>query len=186
MVDSTAVPNPPAIPADDKDWTWVLQRRCPDCGFASATLDRAELGDRLRANAATWADLLGSDEATLRRRPAPQVWSPLEYACHVRDVFRRFDWRLELMLTEDDPRFENWDQDSTALAERYDLADPVTVRAEVLEAAATLAARFDAVTGTQWERRGYRSDGAVFTVDTFGRYLLHDPVHHLHDVGLHG
>ena len=30
---------------------------------------------------------------------------------------------------------------------------------------------------------GSRSDGAHFSVDSFARYLIHDPVHHLHDVG---
>jgi len=31
-------------------------------------------------------------------------------------------------------------------------------------------------------RTGRRSDGAEFTVDTFARYFVHDPIHHLHDV----
>ena len=31
-------------------------------------------------------------------------------------------------------------------------------------------------------RTGDRSDGSSFTVDTFARYFLHDPVHHLVDV----
>jgi hypothetical protein len=34
----------------------------------------------------------------------------------------------------------------------------------------------------QWLRTGTRSDGARFTVESFARYLIHDPVHHLHDV----
>jgi hypothetical protein len=38
------------------------------------------------------------------------------------------------------------------------------------------------VTGSQWQRTGRRSDGASFTVETFARYLIHDPVHHLYDV----
>jgi len=29
---------------------------------------------------------------------------------------------------------------------------------------------------------GRRSDGAVFTVASFARYMVHDPVHHLYDV----
>jgi len=39
------------------------------------------------------------------------------------------------------------------------------------------------VSGPAWERKGLRSDGATFTVDSFLRYLLHDPIHHLWDVG---
>ncbi len=47
----------------------------------------------------------------------------------------------------------------------------------------SLAARFDTVEEEQWSRRGIRSDGSVFTVDSVARYLMHDPVHHLWDVG---
>jgi hypothetical protein len=38
------------------------------------------------------------------------------------------------------------------------------------------------VTGAQWQRTGSRSDGADFTVESFARYFIHDPVHHLYDV----
>jgi hypothetical protein len=53
---------------------------------------------------------------------------------------------------------------------------------ELQFAASKLADAFDVVTGPQWRRTGRRDDGATFTVESFGRYLLHDPVHHLHDV----
>ena len=59
---------------------------------------------------------------------------------------------------------------------------PSIVAEELVLAAARLANRFDTVTGAHWERRGTRSDGAHFTVESFARYLIHDPVHHLWDV----
>jgi hypothetical protein len=62
------------------------------------------------------------------------VWSPLEYGAHVRDVYRLFDARLVQMLTEDTPSFANWDQDETAIKERYSEQDPELV-ADELEAA---------------------------------------------------
>jgi hypothetical protein len=68
-------------------------------------------------------------------------------------------------------------------AARYSEQDPVTVRDELRDAAEHLAARFDGVSGEDWYRIGTRSDGARFTVDTFSRYLVHDPIHHLWDVG---
>jgi hypothetical protein len=33
-----------------------------------------------------------------------------------------------------------------------------------------------------WQRTGTHADGVHFTVESFGRYLLHDPIHHLQDV----
>jgi hypothetical protein len=87
------------------------------------------------------------------------------------------------MLEEPDPLFPNWDQDATAVADRYWEQDPVVVSRDLLEAADAIARRFATVSGAQWQRTGRRSDGASFTVDSFARYFLHDPVHHLHDVG---
>jgi hypothetical protein len=100
----------------------------------------------------------------------------------VRDVLKLYDHRLTLMLTEDDPLYPNWDQDDTAIADRYDTQDPATVADELAAAAEAIAARFAAVSGAQWDRRGRRGDGAAFTVETFARYFVHDPVHHLYDV----
>ncbi|WP_407990110.1 DinB family protein [Kitasatospora sp. CMC57] len=171
------------ITPDTKDWTWVLHRPCPDCGLDTPAVVREEVAGLLRANATAWVDLLTErPEAELRRRPAPEVWSDLEYACHVRDVFRLFDVRLRLMLDQDGPLFPNWNQDETAVTERYGEQDPALVAAELLPAADTLARAFEAVGGARWQRTGVRSDGARFTVESFARYLIHDPVHHLYDV----
>jgi hypothetical protein len=170
------------ITPDTKDWTWVLDRRCPECGFDASTLDLAMLSNTLRRNAQTWADDV-LPRTDVRERPDDSTWSPLEYACHVRDVFRLYLFRLSLMLTQDDPDFPNWDQDETAVLERYGEQDPVTVAVEVVSAGTELADAFERVTGADWERTGNRSDGARFTVESFARYLVHDPVHHLHDVG---
>ena len=96
-------------------------------------------------------------------------------------MLRLYDYRLELMLTKDGPHFPNWDQDATAVADRYGEQHPVTVAAELSQAAQAIAYRFATVTGDQWRRTGYRSDGASFTVETFARYFIHDPIHHLYD-----
>lgn len=169
----------PIIP-DDKDWTWVLERPCTECGFDAAGVPPTDVAAGLRENAAAWRPLLG--HAAVAERPTEDRWSALEYACHVRDVFRLYDQRLALMLEEDDPTFANWDQDVTAVTDRYSEASPTAVVADLEAAGARLASSFDAVAGTQWERIGNRSDGAHFTVATFAQYLLHDPVHHIWDV----
>jgi hypothetical protein len=166
---------------DTKDWTWVLERACPECGFDTRQIAPENVGGMIRRNAARWVAVLEGSSA-VRERPSSEVWSPLEYACHVRDVFRIFGGRLQRMLSEDNPLYPNWDQDETAVAERYSEQDPTRVAAELQEAADIFAGRFAQVSGGQWERTGRRSDGAEFTVATFARYLIHDPVHHLYDV----
>jgi len=174
---------PQDVAGDSKDWTWVLERACEECGFVATELDRDTIPARIRGNAMQWANILDGDDVFLRRRPRPDKWSPLEYACHVRDVFELYDFRLGLMLDEDGPSYPNWDQDVTAVEKNYRGETAGPVRRDLLEWAERLASRFDEVKGEQWNRTGFRSDGAAFTVDSFGRYLLHDPIHHLWDVG---
>jgi hypothetical protein len=86
------------------------------------------------------------------------------------------------MLTQDGPQFPNWDQDATAVADRYQEQDPAVVARELATAAGVIAAHFDRLALGEWQRTGSRSDGAHFTVESFARYFIHDPVHHLWDV----
>lgn len=167
-------------PDDDKDWTWVLREPCPECGFDARAVDRTQIGARARDTMATIATRLREPDADAR--PSPGVWSPLEYGCHVRDVCHIFGGRLHLMRSEDDPQFANWDQDDTAREQRYWLHDPIAVAAECEQAVDAIASAYDAVRPDEWDRPGRRSNGSVFTVDSLGRYFLHDLVHHAHDI----
>jgi hypothetical protein len=169
----------PIVP-DDKNWTWVLEKACPECGFDASSVSSTAVAEALRDNASIWPGLLERPDAN--RRPSEDKWSALEYGCHVRDVFVLFDRRLSLMLEQDNPDFANWDQDETAIESRYSEQDPALVAQDLLVAGTALANRFDTVSGDAWSRTGSRSDGSHFTVDTFARYLLHDPVHHVYDV----
>jgi hypothetical protein len=173
-------PDGAEVVPDTKDWTWVVDRRCPECGFDPTAVDPLAVGAAVRATVPAWQAVLA--RPTVRRRPTRGVWSPLEYGAHVRDVFRVFDDRLALMLRTDGATFANWDQDAAAVEGRYAQCDPATVATELTEAGETVARRFDTVRADQLERVGRRSNGSTFTVRTFGRYFLHDVVHHLHDV----
>ena len=169
----------PIIP-DTKDWTWVLQRPCPECGFDASATTPATVPGAVTDMLPRWrAVLLRADVA---ERPDADTWSALEYACHVRDVFTLFDQRLSLMLTDDAAHFEDWDQDRAAVEKDYASADPAVVSAELTAAGERIAASFAGVAEVHWGRAGVRSNGSEFTVLTFAQYFLHDVVHHLHDV----
>lgn len=176
-----AVSTPEPIVPENKDWTWVLERPCPECGFDGTSVARDQLGTAIRENAAGWPPVLSASGAT--ERPQPTVWSPTEYACHVRDVHELFVGRLEQMLAEDGAEFANWNQDATAVARRYDLQEPSEVATALVAAAERVAGVYDGVPDDAWGRRGLRSNGDEFTIESFGRYHLHDVFHHLWDVG---
>lgn len=169
------------ITPDDKNWTWVIHRPCPECGFDASMTPAAAVAALVRENANSWQSLL--ERGVIGPgRPDNETWSALEYACHVRDVYRRYDERIALMLQDHDPLFPNWDQDASATTDAYDTQDAETVVTDLRANADALAARLDALTAQQWARPGRRSDGASFTIDTISRYMVHDTIHHVWDV----
>jgi hypothetical protein len=172
----------PARP-DTADWTWVLTRPCPDCGFRADDVRPDGITEIVRDAALRYAAVLG--RADVRTRPEEGVWSPLEYACHVRDVCDVMRGRLEQILAGEGVapvHFANWDQDAAAVEGAYWRSDPDEVRAEVERAFEAAARAFDRPRREQWQWLGIRSDGSVFTAETLGQYFVHDLLHHLWDV----
>jgi hypothetical protein len=171
---------PEPIEPDTKDWTWVLDRPCQECGFDATSLRHIEVADRIRSGAAEWVPRLHEPGVNVRRQPT--VWSTLEYGCHIRDVHRIFNHRVQLMLTADEPQFPNWDQDEAARADDYASHDPAAVATELFDAASIVADTYADVSADAWTRRGLRSNGSEFTIATISIYHLHDIVHHAYDV----
>lgn len=169
-----------AITPDLKDWTWVLERPCPECGFDADALTPHQVAERVDAVLPRWDAVLRRADVAVR--PDDSTWSPLEYGCHVRDVFELFRARLALMLAEDGARFADWDQDATALEKDYAHTDAEAVRTELAAQGGRARDAFAAVLPDAFGRRGIRSNGSQFTVVTLARYFLHDVEHHLHDV----
>jgi hypothetical protein len=147
------------IVPDTRDWTWVLERPCPECGLDAQGFARDAISGMTSRNARQWQEVLAGP-GDMARRPSPGTWPALGYACHVRDVLRLYDERLVLMLTTGGPRYPDWDQDATAVAGRYAEQNPARVAADLRDAAGVIAARFGEVSGDQWQRTGLRSDGA--------------------------
>ncbi|GAA3336742.1 hypothetical protein GCM10017714_00720 [Curtobacterium pusillum] len=150
-----------AIEPETKNWTWVIESACPECGYDGSAVTIRDVPGIIDANAAAWPGVLERDD--VRERPDDHTWSALEYAAHVRDVHRKMAERLALMLAEDAPTFPNWDQDATAVEDRYGEQDPATVARELGEAAHRAARAFDDVRDDQLERTGHRSDGSAST-----------------------
>lgn len=188
----------PIVP-DTKDWTWVLERACAECGFDPEATNYEAVPGLVRDSATRFAAVLERPDAEVR--PDESTWSPVEYAAHVRDVCRIMTHRLDIARSaapvpgpsiggydtavevEDGiPMFANWDQDITATLENYAAQQRAAVAAELAAAAETAARAFESVPPIDRTRVARRSNGSQFTVDTLARYFLHDVVHHVHDV----
>lgn len=168
---------PPAAP-DSRDWTFVLEGGCRECGYELH--DAALTGERLRADVPRWQAVL--ERPDVAQRPSEGVWSPLEYASHSRDLVRVLGERVTVMLEEDGAPFADYDGEAEAVRQEFWAGDPAEVSRQIAASTEATVAVLARVTGDAWERTGLRGDGRPFTVTELCRYLLHDVEHHLHDV----
>jgi DinB superfamily len=159
--------------------------RCDECGYDYDVLPRDALSRRIVDLADEVARALRAlDHPAALRRPAAGVWSPLEYACHVRDVLLFQDRRVRQAQEEDEPRFAPMNRDERALAERYNEQEPAVVAAETGAAAEALAATLDTLPGAGWARTGGygHPQPQLVTVEWVARHTVHELVHHLLDI----
>jgi S-DNA-T family DNA segregation ATPase FtsK/SpoIIIE len=127
---------------------------------------------------------LHGDPDRLREHSAPGVWSPLEYACHYRDVLRVQLERVRLAVREDKPKFAPMGREERVTQLRYNEQDPHKVAFEIAEAAGALASALDRLGPLSWEREGYYNYPApqLRSVEWIGRHTIHEGVHHLLDM----
>jgi hypothetical protein len=158
---------------------------CAQCGYACDALDRAGIAPELRARAERYGEVLRrSDADRLRARRRPEVWSALEYACHVRDLHRIQGARVLQACHEDEPDFAPMRREERVLEEHYNDQDPAHVATEITAAAGTMAGILESLDATGWNRTGiyHWPTTEIRTVEWIGRHTVHESVHHFRDI----
>lgn len=164
---------------------------CAECGLDAGAVDRAALAGELvalgrRYRAPFTRFLEGEDgDALVRARPEPEVWSALEYACHVRDVLAVQRERILLAQAEDTPTFVPMGRDQRVVDDRYNEQDPGAVVDALAGLAEALAATLTTLDEAGWERTGIYNypSTAERTMGWVARQTLHEGRHHLLDIG---
>jgi DinB superfamily len=157
---------------------------CSDCGFAWGAIPVASYGPALASLSSRYAERLTGDEARLRRRPAPEVWSPLEYACHVRDVLLAQRERVYLALVEDRPSFARMNREERVVLARYAEETPAAVRSDLSIAFRHMGIALTGRSPRDWARLlVYNFPGpAEHDLAWLGRHTIHECEHHLVDI----
>ena len=176
-------PDQPALPAVDGV--------CAECGFDYDGVPDAEVVDKLRSfgrryRAPLTRGLEGEQlDDLLRTRSEPDVWSALEYACHVRDVFASQRGRVAQTLAEDTPTYVPMGREQLLVDRRYNEQDPVAVVDELAANAEAMADTCAALTTTDWDRTGIYNypTPTERSLRWLARHTIHEGHHHLLDVG---
>jgi hypothetical protein len=162
----------------------TLSESCADCGFIYAQT-RTELLAWLRSDVDAFvARFEGIDAARVRVRPAPDTWSPLEYACHVRDVLRVMAERIELAQREFEPTFTPMRRDERVVEDRYNEQDPTVVAKEITQAGHVLVAQLRSLDDAGWARRGTYNypEPALRDITWITANTVHELYHHRRDL----
>ncbi|MEO3937458.1 DinB family protein [Dermatophilaceae bacterium Soc4.6] len=159
---------------------------CSRCGL---DYESVTVGGAVRLVDAVVAELPGIlgqlPTGALRRRPTPMEWSPIEYACHVRDVLAANTVRLHRGLHEDVPALAPLYADLRATRFDYRAASIEAVVEGLRAHAKGFAAEVAAVPTPDWERQVMRRDGSraqVRTLRWLARQAAHESVHHRNDI----
>ena len=162
--------------------------KCDECGFDYDALDPADVPASLRSFAKRYRAPLSrflpgeNGDVLVRERPAPDTWSALEYAAHVRDVFDNYHRWIGQILNEDRPVLEGPAPDDLALERKYGEDDPAAVADALAANAERLAALVQTVPADGWDRVGVRR-GEERSVRLHARRAVHEGNHHLLDIG---
>jgi S-DNA-T family DNA segregation ATPase FtsK/SpoIIIE len=157
---------------------------CDECGFVYASILVADIPNALVAFGPIYRARLGADVGRLRARPSPEIWSALEYSCHVRDVLEVQRSRLLLALAEDRPTFIPMGRDERVVRDHYNDQDPLIVADELEAAATAIGAEFGGLDAEQWERIGIYNWPTTTerSMVWLGRHTIHEGQHHLRDI----
>jgi hypothetical protein len=163
---------------------WV----CPECGIDYGTLHPPFAINTLKSFPRRYTEALeprGAEdhEEIIRTRPAPEVWSAIEYAAHVADLMEPFTTVIRRMYNEDNPDLssEFWDENEKAAADNYNEQDKDAVLARMADGVDRLVAAAESVDSHGWERMASFGWGDRDLL-TMLQNSVHEGVHHLQDI----
>jgi MOSC domain-containing protein YiiM len=156
---------------------------CDECRFDGSAYTRDDAKGTLRATGPRWRWTIEDvDPALLSRRPAPGVWSVIEYIDHSAVIIEAMGRLLHAMTTTG---VEPFDAPAGPFAREQDAPTTISID-EALARLDANAARLDAkarsLQGDAWATTVV-IDGETRTADDILRHAVHDATHHLMDGG---
>lgn len=167
------------------DWTRIQRDPCPQCGLHPAALAPSALGELAVRYSADWREfLLGAEDGYLRHSPEPGVFSPIQYAAHVRDILRVYGDRMILGVEQDSPTVPIFNPPQEVF-ESYNRLGAEEIADDLEAQARRLATIIEEMDGDSWARTVVNDRGPygvyTFTISGLACNAVHEAHHHLLD-----
>lgn len=158
--------------------------RCAQCDF-TYDLDAAPAaGDHVRLRVAEIAVLLRDNITDVRIRPGIDVWSALEYGCHVRDMLLVQRERVLAARRDSGVACAAMGRDERAEHEGYGEQDPDDVARQLTDAATLFENVLARLASEDWDRTVVYNypEPCERSLRWVAVHTVHDVHHHLHDI----
>jgi hypothetical protein len=156
---------------------------CAECGFRYDLDDAPAAAADIRRLAGEVAAVLRTPDLDLATRRRPELWSPLEYGCHLRDVL--FVQRERVLRARRDSGFvcTTMGRDIRVEHEGYAEQDPTDVARQLTDAAALFGNVLDRL-GDDWENTMVYSwpEPHEASLRWVAVHTVHEARHHLQDM----
>ena len=153
---------------------------CDECGFEHDVASVEDVAPAIVEGVAKIAEAIRGRGSAIQARRDPDVWSPLEYGCHLRDVLLVQRERVLAARRVDGPVFDPMGRDERVEHDGYAEQDPEDVVRQLTDAAAMFANVLSRVTPIEWDRTVMYS-----YPKRWERSLRWVAVHTLHEVRHH-
>ena len=157
--------------------------QCDQCGFEWDAVRASDLVSRLDDVGPRLHNIMNSGRPQLMVRLEPDVWSPLEYGAHIRDVMLNLRDRLVVGVAEDNPTPKPMHGDLRVTSGLYSLDTPDDLAHEIplvcdlmARTITTFMADLERPIFYPWPRPATR------TLRWVAAQALHEAEHHLVDI----
>jgi hypothetical protein len=157
--------------------------RCDECGFEYVLSDAPAAAAAIVAGTTELAAVLSDDNDVRTRRRADE-WSPLEYACHLRDVLLVQRERVLAARRTDCPAVDPMGRDERVEHDGYSEQDPRDVARQLADAALLFTNDLSRLSATDWKRTLIYNYPAPWerSLEWVAVHTVHEVRHHLLDV----
>jgi hypothetical protein len=124
----------------------------------------------------------GASTAKLRKRPAPEKWSPAEILAHLADAEIVTSWRVRAILGAPGTPIQAFDQDAWVVAGKYAKRDPRKSLEQFRVLRDANLALYKSLSPEQWKHHGLHAERGEESIERIVRMMAGHDINHLEQV----
>lgn len=126
--------------------------------------------------------LKSATPAKLRKRPAPEKWSPVEIVAHFADVEIVIGWRVRSILGAPGTAVQAYDQDAWVVSGHYAKRDARKCLEQFRVLREANLALYKTLTPGQWKHHGMHAERGQESIERIVRMLAGHDINHLEQI----